>query len=150
VEYSHAAWAIEHCEKVTHETFSATTKYYTGVPADLQKQAAEALGELLVGAKIGPTGDPTPGTLPSNPEELTTLKAELRQKLLLSFGDDRSGLLPLRSTTSDFGFGYSGISPSTTSMMPPAEPRSQLRRNAVNTKFAERPFRNCLENRDKS
>jgi hypothetical protein len=82
VEYSHAAWAIEHCEKAAHETFSATTKYYTGVPADLQKQAAEALGELLLGAKIGPTGDPTHGTLPSNPEELTTLKAELRQKLL--------------------------------------------------------------------
>jgi hypothetical protein len=82
VEYSHAAWAIEHCEKAAHETFSATTKYYTGVPADLQKQAAEALGELLFGAQDGSDGSPTPVTLPSNPEELAALKAELRQKLL--------------------------------------------------------------------
>jgi integrase len=30
-----------------HGSFDTTMKYYTGVPADLQKQAAEALGELL-------------------------------------------------------------------------------------------------------
>ena len=57
-------------------------KYYTGVPAELQKQAAEALGELLFGAQNGPTGGPTPVTLPSNPEELAALKAELETKLL--------------------------------------------------------------------
>jgi integrase len=65
-----------------HGSFDTTMKYYTGVPADLQKQAAEALGELLFGAQNGPAGEPTPVTLPSNPEELAMLKAELRQKLL--------------------------------------------------------------------
>ncbi len=63
-------------------SFDTTMKYYTGVPADLQKQAAEALGELLFGASEGPNGDPTPVTLPSNPEELAMLKAELEEKLL--------------------------------------------------------------------
>ena len=43
-----------------HGSFDTTMKYYTGVPADLQKQAAEALGELLFGAQNGPAGDPTP------------------------------------------------------------------------------------------
>ena len=65
-----------------HGSFDTTLKYYTGVPADLQKQAAEALGELLFGASDGPIGSPTPVTLPSNPEELAMLKMELRQKLL--------------------------------------------------------------------
>ncbi len=65
-----------------HGSFSTTMKYYTGVPADLQKQAAEALGELLFGPQDGAAGDSTPVTLPSNPEELVTLKAELQQKLL--------------------------------------------------------------------
>ena len=35
---------------IGHGSFDTTMKYYTGVPADLQKQAAEALGELLFGA----------------------------------------------------------------------------------------------------
>ena len=65
-----------------HGSFSTTMKYYTGVPADLQKQAADALGELLFGAQNGPSGGATPVTLPSNPEEPATLKAKLRQKLL--------------------------------------------------------------------
>ncbi len=41
-------------------SFDTTMKYYTGVPADLQKQAAEALGELLFGVSDSPPGDPTP------------------------------------------------------------------------------------------
>ena len=65
-----------------HGSFDTTMKYYTGVPADLQKQAAEALGELLFGTQNAPTGDPTPVTLPSNAEDLAILKAELQQKLL--------------------------------------------------------------------
>ena len=65
-----------------HGSFDTTMKYYTGVPADLQKQAAEALGELLFGDPDGPAADPTPVTLPSNPEELAALKAELEEKLL--------------------------------------------------------------------
>ena len=40
------------------------------------------LGEPLFGPKNGPNEDPTPVTLPSNPEGLAMLKAELRQKLL--------------------------------------------------------------------
>lgn len=40
-----------------HGSFGTTMKYYTGVPADLQKQAAEALGELLFGAQNGPAAD---------------------------------------------------------------------------------------------
>lgn len=43
-----------------HGSFSTTMKYYTGVPADLQKQAAEALGELLFGVPNSTAGDPTP------------------------------------------------------------------------------------------
>jgi hypothetical protein len=43
----------------------------------------------------------------------------------------------MRSTTGDFRFSHSGISLSTTSMMPPAEPRSQLLKNAVTAKLAE-------------
>jgi hypothetical protein len=35
-------------------------KYYTGVPADLQKHAAEALGEPLFVVSNGPAVDPTP------------------------------------------------------------------------------------------
>jgi hypothetical protein len=46
------------------------------------EQAAETPGEPLFGASKGPTGDPTPVTLPSNPKELAALKAELEQKLL--------------------------------------------------------------------
>jgi len=46
------------------------------------EQAAETPGEPLFGASNGPTGDPTPVTLPSNPKELAALKAELEQKLL--------------------------------------------------------------------
>jgi hypothetical protein len=57
-------------------------KYYTGVPADLQKRAAEALGELLFGASNGSDDSATPVTLPSNPGELAALKAELQEKLL--------------------------------------------------------------------
>src|SRR5687768_521007 len=37
----------------------------------------------------------------------------------------------MRSTTGDFRCSDSGISPSTTSMMPPAEPRSELRRTPL-------------------
>ena len=65
-----------------HGSFSTTMKYYTGVPADLQKRAAEALGELLFGDTDGPPGDPTPVALPSDPGELAELKAELQEKLL--------------------------------------------------------------------
>ena len=65
-----------------HGSFDTTMKYYTGVPADLQKQAAEALGELLFGAQNRPTGNLTPVTLPSDPENLAALKAELKEKLL--------------------------------------------------------------------
>jgi hypothetical protein len=65
-----------------HGSFSTTMKYYTGVPADLQKQAAEALGELLFGASNGPSGDPTPVTFLSDPDKLAALKAELEEKLL--------------------------------------------------------------------
>ncbi len=65
-----------------HGSFDTTMKYYTGVPADLQKQAAEALGELLFGASDGPAEGSTPVTLPSNPEELAALKTELQEKLL--------------------------------------------------------------------
>jgi hypothetical protein len=43
-----------------HGSFSPTMKYSSGVPADLQKQAAEALGELLFGVSNGPAVDPTP------------------------------------------------------------------------------------------
>ena len=65
-----------------HGSFATTMKYYTGVPADLQKQAAEALGELLFGTSNGPGGEPTPVTLPSNPKVLDALEAELKEKLL--------------------------------------------------------------------
>ena len=65
-----------------HGTFDTTMEYYTGVPADLQKQAAEAIGELLFGVPNQPAAGSTPGTLPSNPEELAALKAELQEKLL--------------------------------------------------------------------
>ena len=65
-----------------HGSFDTTMKYYTGVPADLQNQAAEALGELLFGTQDGTYGDSTPVTLPSNPERLAELKAELQEKLL--------------------------------------------------------------------
>ena len=65
-----------------HGSFDTTMKYYTGVLANLQKQAAEALGELLFGASDGLSGDPTPVTLPSNPEELAAVKEELQKKLL--------------------------------------------------------------------
>ncbi len=65
-----------------HGSFDTTMKYYTGVPANLQKQAAEALGELLFGASDGLSGDSTPVTLPSNPEELAAVKEELQKKLL--------------------------------------------------------------------
>jgi len=65
-----------------HGSFDTTMKYYTGVPADLQKQAAEAIGDLLFGVQDGSIGSPTAVTLPSNPEKLAALKTELRQKLL--------------------------------------------------------------------
>jgi hypothetical protein len=65
-----------------HGSFDTTMKYYTGVPADLPEQAAEAIGELLFGAQNTPDGAPAPATLPSNPEELAMLKADLEQKLL--------------------------------------------------------------------
>ena len=54
-------------------------KYYSGVPADLQKQAAGALGELLLGVPNGPAAHSTPVTLLSNPEELAALKTELQE-----------------------------------------------------------------------
>jgi len=65
-----------------HGSFDTTLKYYTGVPADLQKQAAEAIGDLLFGVANEPAAGSTPVTLPSNPKELAALKAELEQKLL--------------------------------------------------------------------
>ena len=65
-----------------HGSFSTTMKYYTGVPADLQKQAAEVLGDLLFGAPNGSAGDPTPVALPSDSYQLSALKAELQEKLL--------------------------------------------------------------------
>ncbi len=65
-----------------HGSISTTMKYYTGVPADLQKQDAEALGELLFGASNGPSGDLTPVTCLSDPDTLAALKAELEEKLL--------------------------------------------------------------------
>jgi hypothetical protein len=65
-----------------HGSFSTTMKYYTGVPADLQKHAAEPLGELLFGASDGPTGDPTPVTFLSDPYKLAESKADLQEKLL--------------------------------------------------------------------
>lgn len=65
-----------------HGSFDTTMKYYTGVPADLQKEAAEALGELLFGPPNAPAEDPTPVTLPSNAEDLEDLEAELKEKLL--------------------------------------------------------------------
>ena len=57
-------------------------KCYTGVPTDLQEQAAEALGELPFGASNGPSGDPTPVTFLSDSNKLAALRAELQQKLL--------------------------------------------------------------------
>jgi integrase len=39
-----------------HGSSDTTMKCYTGVPANLQKQAAEALGELLFGARMDPPG----------------------------------------------------------------------------------------------
>ena len=65
-----------------HGSFDTTMKYYTGGPADLQKRAAEALGDLLFGPPNGSAGDPTPVTLPSDPDHLAAMKAELDQKLL--------------------------------------------------------------------
>ena len=65
-----------------HGSFSTTLKYYTGVPADLQEQAAEALGELLFGPQDGAAEDPTPVTFLSDPDQLAALKAELHQNLL--------------------------------------------------------------------
>ena len=65
-----------------HRSFSTTMKYYTGVPADLQKQAAEALGELLFGDPNAPAEDPTPVTLPSDAGELDALEVKLKEKLL--------------------------------------------------------------------
>jgi hypothetical protein len=63
-----------------HGSFDTTMKYYTGVPADLQKQAAEALGELPFGPQNTPAGGGhIPATPPSNPEDLEMLKAELQQ-----------------------------------------------------------------------
>jgi len=43
-----------------HGSFSTTMKYYTGVPADLQEHAAEALGEPLFEGSNGPAEDATP------------------------------------------------------------------------------------------
>jgi hypothetical protein len=43
-----------------HGSFDTTMKYYTGVPADHQKQAAEALGEPLFVVSNGPAEDATP------------------------------------------------------------------------------------------
>jgi hypothetical protein len=43
-----------------HGSFSTTMKYCTGVPADLRKQAAEALREFLFGVSSNSTADPTP------------------------------------------------------------------------------------------
>ncbi len=65
-----------------HGSFETTMKYYTGVPSDLQKQAAEALGKLLFEASDKPAEDSTPVTLPSDPEKLAALKLELEEKLL--------------------------------------------------------------------
>ena len=65
-----------------HESFATTMKYYTGVPTDLQKQAAETIGELLFGVANEPAAGSTLVTLPSNSEELAMLKVELQQKLL--------------------------------------------------------------------
>ncbi len=62
-----------------HGSFSTTMKYYTGVPADLQKQAAEALGELLFGAPNATAGDPTPVALPSDAGELDALEEDLKK-----------------------------------------------------------------------
>jgi hypothetical protein len=43
-----------------HGSFDTTMKYYTGLPADLQEQAAEALGEPHFGVSNGQAVDPTP------------------------------------------------------------------------------------------
>ncbi|HZB11329.1 MAG TPA: hypothetical protein VE525_19690 [Rubrobacter sp.] len=56
VEYGRAARAIEHYEKAGHGSFSTTMKYYTRVPADLQKQAAEAWGSSFSAPRTGPPG----------------------------------------------------------------------------------------------
>ena len=65
-----------------HGSFLTTMKYYTGVPADLQKQAVEALGELLFGEPDEPAEGSTPVTLPSNAEDLGAMETELKEKLL--------------------------------------------------------------------
>ena len=61
---------------------STTMKYHTGLPADPQKQAAEALGELLFGVPNGPAAGSTPVTFLSDPDKLAARRAELQQKLL--------------------------------------------------------------------
>lgn len=65
-----------------HGSFDTTMKYYTGVPADLQKQAAQALGELLFGPPDESSESSDPAALPVNPEELDMLEAQLKQKFL--------------------------------------------------------------------
>ena len=56
--------------------------HFKGLPADLHKQAAETLGELLFGNRNAFAADPTPVTLLTDPERLAKLKTELREKLL--------------------------------------------------------------------
>ena len=63
-----------------HGSFLTTMKYYTGVPADLQKQAVEALGELLFGEPEEPAEGSTPVTLPSNAEDLDAMGDEAKRK----------------------------------------------------------------------
>jgi hypothetical protein len=65
-----------------HGSFATTMNYDTGVPADLQKQAVEALEELLLGAPNDSNGDPTAVTFLSDLDKVPALKAELEEKLL--------------------------------------------------------------------
>jgi hypothetical protein len=65
-----------------HGWFATTMNYDTGVPADLQKQAVEALEELLLGALNDSNGDPTAVTFLSDLDKVPALKAELEEKLL--------------------------------------------------------------------
>ena len=55
-------------------------KYSAGIPADLQKQAAEALGKLLFGVLNRPAVDPTPVTFLSDPDKLAALKGGATRK----------------------------------------------------------------------
>jgi hypothetical protein len=53
-----------------------------GTSGATAEERSPRLSRAVFGAEDGSFGSPTPVTLPSNPEDLAMVKAELQQKLL--------------------------------------------------------------------